>query len=125
MKLIILISIILVLVLFYFNKSKFGQSNSTDNDLKKDTIVLPTKIQIAKENAEISVNKQQALLDSANAFKIKALENQKNVNELPSTIPNKQDLVAKSNKTVANATTAVINATESLDIAIKQLNLIK
>ena len=122
MKLVILISIIivLVLVLFYFNKSKFGQSNSTDNDL-----VLPTKIQIAKKNAEISVNKQQALLDSANAFKIKALENQKNVNELPSTIPNKQDLVAKSNKTVANATTAVINATESLDIAIKQLNLIK
>jgi hypothetical protein len=112
MKLIILIVLVLVLVLiFYKKKSKFALSS---------TVTKPkTKLEIAKENAQNSVIKQQALLDSANVFKTKAIDNQKSINNL--NIPDKTQLVEKANKTVINANNAVTNALASLDTAKKQL----
>jgi len=115
MKLIILIILVLVLVLVYFNKSKFGATSSVQEPVQKPK----TKLEIAKENAQNSVIKQQALLDSANVFKTKALDNQTSVNNL--NIPDKTQLVEKANKTVINANNAVANAIASLDTAKKQL----
>jgi hypothetical protein len=132
MKVIILI--ILVLLLVYFNnKSKFGlispkgspspaPRTSPRTSPKGSPSPAPrtkSKLEIAKENAQISINKQQALLDSANVFKTKALDNQTSVNN--SNIPNKTELLEKANKTVINANNAVTNAIESLDTAKKQL----
>jgi len=115
MKLIIIFLIVLILVyLFNKKKSKFALTSPVTKP--------KTKLEIAKENAQISVDKQQALLDSAKLFKEKAIQNQTNINALPSTTPNLSTLVEKANKSVVNATDALNNAIEGLENSKKALS---